>query len=495
MRKSFRALALLFGVSMTALLVANAGHLLAYASVVNAWWIRDFFAYQHFLAQTKPKPKIFVVSGSNGLFGFDGALIEKHTGRSPINFSTHVSFDLKLLAKRIEPYLAAGDIVLLPLEHAYYLREMVSDFEQRHFLTWMQSDFQILSRSAAFHHNFQTPIEMLLTLAWARITVGRKDLSLLSGAEIAAMLNDVHSGRTKPGRPIYSIDRADQWGFIYHTGHAEKQALSFVERNLGYPKLAVEAITPIGRSTIEYIEQLAAERKATVVYSWPAMISNRRHPRDDPKLLAMYRKFGEDMRAQGHNFLCDPHDFIFHKNYFWDTQYHLNAIGATLRTLSLLRCMADKDLARIDGPLPPAHPSTISDLVMVSRHRDQRQAELFDFELVLRNVQALADGLTEHKKLTGHYPATNGWQNPLSSSNTIAEWARTLAGAGFGPFPEKLFRSSRGLKLLYRSNGADYKIIVTNAKDCKYLIEMLPAAGDSRRSCVIALATDGAKAW
>lgn len=62
-------------------------------------------------------PKIAILAGSNGRFGHRCELIEARTGWGCANLSISADISVEFLLEKIRPFLAAGDILYLPLEY------------------------------------------------------------------------------------------------------------------------------------------------------------------------------------------------------------------------------------------------------------------------------------------------------------------------------------------------------------------------------------------
>jgi hypothetical protein len=68
----------------------------------------------------RPGPKIVVAAGSNAYFGIKAGLLAAATGRNAVNLAMQGALPFRFYAGLLEQHLKPGDIVLLPLEYAYY---------------------------------------------------------------------------------------------------------------------------------------------------------------------------------------------------------------------------------------------------------------------------------------------------------------------------------------------------------------------------------------
>ncbi len=71
-------------------------------------------------AARRPGPKIVIAAGSNAYFGINAGLLAAATGRHAVNLAMQGALPFRFYAALLEKHLAPGDIVLLPLEYAYY---------------------------------------------------------------------------------------------------------------------------------------------------------------------------------------------------------------------------------------------------------------------------------------------------------------------------------------------------------------------------------------
>ena len=61
----------------------------------GSYWIAKVLTYQdELLEASKDKPRLIIIGGSNGLYGFDGNYLEKYSGYDVVNLAVHLGFDL-----------------------------------------------------------------------------------------------------------------------------------------------------------------------------------------------------------------------------------------------------------------------------------------------------------------------------------------------------------------------------------------------------------------
>jgi len=87
--------------------------------------IRDFMAQKLAYADAARHPKIFVVAGSNARFSHSCAVLEAELHRSCINMGIAGDVSLDWTFDEVQPRLAAGDLVYMPIEYGTYSRSRV----------------------------------------------------------------------------------------------------------------------------------------------------------------------------------------------------------------------------------------------------------------------------------------------------------------------------------------------------------------------------------
>jgi hypothetical protein len=116
-RRYFAALALpvaLAWLAIAALIALNVN-----VVIQPVYW--ETVGFDRKLAGTKrPGPKIVVAAGSNAYFGIKAGLLAAATGRNAVNLAMQGALPFRFYAGLLEEHLKPGDIVLLPLEYAYY---------------------------------------------------------------------------------------------------------------------------------------------------------------------------------------------------------------------------------------------------------------------------------------------------------------------------------------------------------------------------------------
>lgn len=84
--------------------------------------VNDFMAKKLAYADATEHPKIFVVAGSNARFSHSCAVLEAELHRPCINMGIAADVSLDWTLDNVQPRLAAGDLVYMPIEYGAYSR-------------------------------------------------------------------------------------------------------------------------------------------------------------------------------------------------------------------------------------------------------------------------------------------------------------------------------------------------------------------------------------
>ncbi len=101
-------------VMLAMLLVASAG-----MPVKGNYWETEGFRRKLALVEAS-RAKILVVAGSNAYFGVKAEAFAKATGRNAVNLAMQGALPFDFYAALMREILKPGDVVVLPLEYAYY---------------------------------------------------------------------------------------------------------------------------------------------------------------------------------------------------------------------------------------------------------------------------------------------------------------------------------------------------------------------------------------
>lgn len=85
----------------------------------SSWTYRTYMIKSN-LAQSVNKPKLMVLSGSNGLYGVSCQMIQKEAGIPCVNAGVGVYLSVDYLLRAARSWAKPGDMIIFPLEYEYY---------------------------------------------------------------------------------------------------------------------------------------------------------------------------------------------------------------------------------------------------------------------------------------------------------------------------------------------------------------------------------------
>jgi hypothetical protein len=275
-------------------------------------WTYEVNTIKTSISQKLLSPRIIIAAGSNGIFGVGCVGIEKEIGLSCINASTHVGLGTEYILHQTKRFLHPNDVLILPLEYELYLdKYSVTDFTLDY----------IISRDPSYLYSHPNLLANISIQRWAMGIVNRVyHLPLGEAAYNAKTLNS----------------RGDET--------ANKQS------NIGErQRNGLNRITPFepgdfkknSHQAIQSIQDLidwSQKNKVTVIATWPSIIKTSSYDKQNFNDFITYMK--SIYRKNNIKIIGEPTDFMYDKSLFFDSIYHLNDKGQSLRTnklISLLR--------------------------------------------------------------------------------------------------------------------------------------------------------------
>lgn len=271
-------------------------------------------------------PRIILVGGSSVPFGIRSDLVEQQLpGYQVVNFGLYAQLGTPVMLDFLEENLKPGDLVIICPEQN---RQALSPF------------FDAESLWQAVDGNFR----LLFQLSPARAEKMAAAFPVFAGKKIGYSF----TGSPAP-TDIYARASFNAWGDIESTlrranimagGYDPNQTISF-ESDL------------ISEEFVEILNNfyaLAKEKGAAVYYRFGPM--NQAAIVGD----ATADDFYDALRARlDFPILGDPNRSILDSGWFYDTNFHLNASGATVFTRGLVEDLKllFKDTSATDIPLPP----------------------------------------------------------------------------------------------------------------------------------------------
>lgn len=240
-------------------------------------------------------PRIVIVGGSNCGFGFESGLLKEHFQMAVVNTGTHADIGLRLQIKLYEPFLQAGDVVLLCPEYNL--------FDKKNFYgTGSTAQWSIL------YNNYPEGLEA--RCGYQKVATIR-----------FIPLYFVNAWRTRrqqmPVENPYSAAQLNEYGDVAAVrGHEDKQG----EMRLSEP------YAPAFDFVAQFVQQ--SEQRGVRVFLFPPNFSASAFDQNQSQIV----QIAEQLAQRGVPYVAEPSRYRFADSLYFDTDYHMTNQGARLRT-------------------------------------------------------------------------------------------------------------------------------------------------------------------
>lgn len=308
------------------------------APVQSEYWLQGVRAVKQFFAGQITAPKLLILGGSNALFGLDAKQIERELGKPTVNLATHGGFPLAYYFAEAEPHLRAGDSVLLALEYEQYQRTSpYGGLYTSVVMTWLPEEWEALS--------WRERIRFMRAVGWPRVVSGVLMQSVGAGTAAAKRrerrTSDELLGEWKARREqtesenppyfqMYSPHNVDEHGDVIRIEGAISRNDDY-HFGLGLPKSEFQW------ELLAQFYEWCKKAGVRVWITWPPLLDNPALDLHAPHVKAHLAKITRRIEALGIPILGKPEDFLYSRDLFSDTQYHLNARGRAMRTETIIQ--------------------------------------------------------------------------------------------------------------------------------------------------------------
>ena len=296
-------------------------------------WLREVLWCKLDIAARTPSPKIIILSGSNGFFGMDSAIMEKRCGMPVVNLAFHAAFPINCYQKLLTNVLQEGNLVVMPLEFEHYSassgRNKITMFTG---FGWGREFFPPENRienalfyifSDVWSSDFITNIPRKIKKRFRHPPPTKK-----ATLEWFHQLCEQPDLRTKQKKQkLYSFENMNRYGDIIRT---ENQKITFPTR------LPTTVPTDFCLRELRALENFVHEKKAEIVLTWPVIYCGNN--------LRQILDLKRHCREKGITIHGDPEKFMFPPEDFSDTCYHLRSSAAPKRTEILADCILESNL-------------------------------------------------------------------------------------------------------------------------------------------------------
>ena len=318
MANSKKVLPTLLGLLIIAavLLAVNLTFMHAYREANSGSYLAAITDKNALLANTA-SPKIIIVGGSNAAFGFDSAAISEATGMPVVNMGLQGSLGLRWPLNDIKPYIREGDIVLLSPEYHNLLSRLQGGDALTQVLIFYPQGMNSLT-------SLNDIIQVLQAIPNIH-TMAIKDYLELELREKCDFL-------CRNGEYVYLRSAFDPaTGDINSNQAKNSNEESDFRFKLSWPvpNRDLESSVRFLNNFNDYVEAQGAN-----LYYIPPSFSDNFSADTGENLEATQHYLQEHLTFP---VLCSLSDSIFDRWYMFDTPYHLNSDGRTVRTEIVIR--------------------------------------------------------------------------------------------------------------------------------------------------------------
>ena len=297
--------------------------------------------FKLFLLENIKTRKIIIDAGSNSQFGIDSLMIERATRLPTINISTNTTTSLKDKLLLIKANANPGDIVILPLEWIYYNREYDTDEYFKYFFTRYAHIFRALPFKERVRKVMSMPVSFPLEEFRARAGRDTLDAGIMEryntfeekALKVRLSLNgdNIFTGK----KPELEESSRLRGCFDYTIGH----------KRLMDRKRALKLFLPY----VLLMQQLE-QGGLQVFIAWPSVAGKGCYSQHKGLFATFVLEFKELFSEHGIGVLGEPEDSSFGEQYIFNSHFHLNRQGRTIRTRRLVEALLP--LIEPGGPGP-----------------------------------------------------------------------------------------------------------------------------------------------
>ena len=272
------------------------------------------------LIRNTPSPRVVFVGGSNLAFGVDSKMLQDSLGMPVVNMGLYAKLGLRYMLAQAKPYLRKGDVIIIVPEYDQFYGEFANgDNTLNTALLYTPPD-----RIGDFIRSYS----IIDVLVRPRVENAREAF-LRTAAAAVGRENEFFPPDTNP---VYNRHSFNEFGdAVSHIG----------KKGLNPDSIFVKPLPPMKEfnrkslSDLNDFETLAESRGAHAYFMFPSYI-DRSYVINVPAIDSLAKRLSGGMRVP---VVGRPSDFVYPKQYFFDTRYHLTGEGRELRTLELLKLL------------------------------------------------------------------------------------------------------------------------------------------------------------
>lgn len=286
------------------------------APTESSRWIYEVYTIKSRLASLSPNPKLLLVSGSNALFGISCQTIQQETKVPCVNTAVQAGLGIDYILNHARSFAKPGDTILVPLEYGLYTLD-------------------------------DTPTDVLIDYVFARdpkylLSVNAiAKVRLIGGMSFTRLARGISAKFQVPKQKNSGYQSKNINNYGDETSNSEAKITDVEQRKVNEQipislrgKLASDSAA---FKTLREFANWCKSNKIQLIATWPNTIWF------DVYKKPIYQDFFQDIKKFYTSIdvpIVGKHDdFMYAKNMFYDTNYHLNDKGVRYHTKQVINLL------------------------------------------------------------------------------------------------------------------------------------------------------------
>lgn len=272
-------------------------------------WIYNVLTKKEQQAQKIQTPKILITGGSNVVFGVRSADIQKSLGVASVNIGANAGLEIDYILARAKRVLKSGDTVILPLEYEHFVKsDNLNQLRIAYILAYDKEYFHTLSFVEQLKYLYSISLdEFIMSLFKSNKEINYDSKTIDTNGDETANNN-----------------QAKIESFIHRKSHQQTVHLKPFEDSFGSRAIVNFALW-CKKNNIKCYVSFASTIDFEIYHT-------KEYQQYFDRLVAYFRANNVDI-------LGHPNDFLFDVKYFYDTNYHLNDKGMSIRTQKIIQML------------------------------------------------------------------------------------------------------------------------------------------------------------
>ncbi|RLA76307.1 MAG: hypothetical protein DRG78_19260 [Epsilonproteobacteria bacterium] len=279
----------------------------------SSQWIYDVYNKKTNIANNIQKEKVVIVAGSNALFGINSKMLSDAFNKPVVNYSVNAGLLLPYILYKAKKILKKGDIVILPLEYSMYNYNGLASTQMIDYI--FSRDFD-----AFYTLSFLEQFYMIWNVSFKRLYDGynfSEDKKITTGLygphninEFGDQLQNSLKYKSKAFTNQLDNYKAKTYGREYN-----EKALSWIY--------------------LKEFNSWCKENDIRCIFIPGAFMKYESYFTDE-KERWFYENISKIAIKKGMEFIGEPYDYMFKKELYFNSIYHLTSKGRDKMTQQII---------------------------------------------------------------------------------------------------------------------------------------------------------------